>query len=79
MTELNPNHAVTRLVRENWNKIAAVLVHKNGGHVVISSEDLAGMPDLYMTVQELKDGLHLTLVDLQTAKRLAREHGGLPI
>lgn len=77
--EMNPNHAVTGSVREQWMKFAALLVAKQGGHAVISLGDIAAMqPGLFLTIQELDDGIHLRLVDEQTAERLARKEGGLP-
>ncbi|MET3652503.1 hypothetical protein [Dyella japonica] len=60
-------------------KFAALLVAKQGGHVVISMQDIRSTPEgLFLTVQELNDGIHLRLVDEQTAERLARKEGGLP-
>lgn len=79
MAELNPNHQMTSAMREHWQKIAALLVHKAGGHVVLTSEDIEGAgADMFLTIRENHDGLHLQLVDRATAQRLAREHGGLP-
>lgn len=76
---LNPNHPTSRAVAEHWNRIAAILVHKAGGHVVITPEDINGLPGFVgITVQEKTDGLHLRLVDEATAHQLARENGGLP-
>ena len=76
---LNPNNATAQAVADHWAKIATLLVNKAGGHVVITLDDFDHMQDgLFITVQELGDGLHLRLVDEATAHRLAREHGGLP-
>lgn len=76
---LNPNHPTSRAVAEHWNRIAAILVYKAGGHAVITPEDINGLPGFVgITVQEKPDGLHLRLVDEATAHRLARENGGLP-
>lgn len=76
---LNPNHPVSQAVAEHWNRIAAILVHKAGGHIVITSDDIGSLPGFVgITVQELDDGLHLRLVDEATAQSLARKHGGLP-
>jgi hypothetical protein len=47
--------------------------------VVISLADIKAMPgDLFLTVQELHDGIHLQLVDEATARALAKKEGGLP-
>lgn len=79
MTELNPNHAVTRALHDQWHKLAALAVFKAGGHVVITADDIAGIPDgLAMTVRELDDGIHLQLIDPSAAMLLAKAEGGLP-
>ncbi len=76
---LNPQHPAAQAVQEHWTRIAAILVHKAGGHVVITPNDLESLPPfLGITVQEKDDGLHLRTVDEATAHRLARENGGLP-
>lgn len=78
--ELNPNHQTTQAVHDHWHKIAAIVMQKLGAdHVVITADDLRRMPEgMFVTVQELDDGLHVRFVDEATARRLAREHGGLP-
>lgn len=80
MSELNPNHPVTQAVSDQWHKLVALLLRKMGtDHVVITAADLMAMrPGSAIVVQELHDGLHLRLVDSETAEQLAREHGGLP-
>lgn len=79
MSELNPNHPTLVIVHEHWHKIAAILMHKLGHeHVVITAADIERMPEgMFVTVQELDDGLHLQFVDEKTAHILARKHGGL--
>jgi hypothetical protein len=78
--ELNPNHPVTQAAHDHWHKLAAVLMCKFGlTHVVITVDDLKQLPDdMFITLQELHDGLHLTFVDEKTAHELARKHGGRP-
>lgn len=79
MPELNPHHPVTQAAREQWPKLLAVLMHKNGTpHVVITTEDIqAAVADgLNIAIQELKDVIHLRLVDEEAARKLARQHGG---
>jgi hypothetical protein len=81
MDELNPNHPTTKLLRDEWHKIAALLMLKSGEHhVVVTSDDIHQLMEVgaNITVQELHDGLHIRLVDDATAIRLARKHGGLP-
>lgn len=80
-SSLNPHHPTTISLNGQWHKIAAILVSKAGGHVVISPDDVnkaLATHKGFIAVQELRDGLHLRLVDEVTAKRLARENGGLP-
>ncbi len=79
MSALNPNHPTSQAIAEHWNKIAAILVHKAGGHVVITHSDIESLPEFVgITVGENEDGMHIRLVDEATAHRLARENGGLP-
>jgi hypothetical protein len=81
MDELNPHHPTTEMLRDQWAKIAALLIRKMGTtHVILTPEDIFALGDMpsSISVQELEDGLHLRLVDDVTAKRLAAEHGGLP-
>jgi acyl CoA:acetate/3-ketoacid CoA transferase beta subunit len=78
--EMNPNHEVTAAMREQWQKFAALLVAKQGGHAVITMADVQRMRSgMFLTVQELHDGIHLRLVDEATAEQLARKEGGLPL
>jgi hypothetical protein len=80
MPALNPNHPVTQAMNDHWHKVTALVMQKLGvRHMVISGADLAAMPaDMFMVVQELSDGIHVRFVDEATARRLARENGGLP-
>lgn len=79
MSEMNPNHPVTRAVSDQWHKLAALLVNKAGGHVVIGASDFYDLgTDKSIVVQELPDGIHLTIIDNQQAMLLAAQHGGLP-
>lgn len=77
MTALNPNHPVTRQVAEHWHKLCALAVHRAGGHIVITSDDIHEITGMAIQVQELHDGLHLRLISMQEAERLAREQGGM--
>lgn len=78
--ELNPNHPTSRAVSDHWHKIAALLMLKFGvDHTVITEADIVKMDrGMGITVQELRDGLHLRIVDETTAQLLARQEGGLP-
>lgn len=76
--ELNPNHPTTQQLHDHWHKIVAVIMHKLGGdHVVVTVEDMQRLPsDMFVTAQELDNGLHIRFVDRKTAQKLVREHGG---
>lgn len=77
---LNPNHPATQ-VMDYATQLLTFLVHKMGGHAVISLEDIkriADGPMLALKVQELDDGLHLTIVSEGEAQRLAKIEGGRP-
>lgn len=80
MTELNPNHPMTRAVGNQWHKLTALLMLKYGtDHVVITEDDIVNMPkDTAITIEERSDGIHLRIVDAETAALLARKEGGLP-
>jgi hypothetical protein len=78
VSELNPNHAVTRSVSDHWHKIAALLVAKLGGHAVISAADIAAVDGKAVAVRYHHDGIHVTLISMDEAERLARKEGGLP-
>lgn len=76
--ELNPNHPVTQQAHDHWHKMVAILLHRYGD-VVITLEEVQAMPlDCAVVFQELDDGLHLRIVNMAEAERLAREHGGRP-
>jgi hypothetical protein len=80
--ELNPNHVVTQSMREQWHKIAALLLLKLGGEASITLRDVANMGKKQrsnIVIQEKNEGLKLRLVSDTEAARLAREEGGLPI
>lgn len=78
MNELNPNHPVTSAMRDQWHKLAAILMHKHGlTHVVITSEDMESMgSEMCVMVQASADGIHLRLITMAEGERLAREQGG---
>lgn len=78
MTALNPNHPTTRMVSDQWHKLAALAVVQAGGHVVITSADLATIQDKAIAVYENAEGLHMKIVSMAEAENLARVHGGLP-
>jgi hypothetical protein len=82
VSELNPNHPVTRTVHELWHKICALLLLKFGEpHVVITLNDMMRLndDDIAITIQEFGDGIHIRLVSMADGERLARKDGGLPV
>ncbi len=84
MSELNPNHEVTQAVREQWHKIAALLILKfDLGRVVITEADLVKFGNIpggaNIVIKDQKDGIHIWLVSDEEGARLAKEEGGLPV
>ena len=78
--ELNPGHPTTKSLREMWFKLLLITMRKLGtDHVVITAADIEEIPEgSAVTAQEDQEGLHLRVVDPETARRLAVEYGGLP-
>jgi hypothetical protein len=79
--ELNPNHPVTQAVSQQWHTIAAVTMRKlDVTEVVITEADLKELSSnpLAIAIQELPDGLHVKLIDMDAAIKLAAKEGGLP-
>lgn len=83
-SELNPNHPVTQEMRENWHKIAAIIMHKmNVKHLTIDSGDVQRLSEWLdggaICAKPKGEVLEIFLVDATEAQRLAREEGGLEI
>ncbi|HVW78532.1 MAG TPA: hypothetical protein VHB45_13030 [Alloacidobacterium sp.] len=83
MSELNPNHPVTRSMHDQWHKIAALLMRKMGkDHVVISPSEVvqahAGFEGITIRFDDLI-GIELKIVSEAEAERLARQEGGLSV
>lgn len=79
--EINPNHPVSRMMRDQWHKVVALLMTKQRvNEVVITPDDIRALPaDPAIAVHEQADGLHIILLDGAVAERLARREGGLPV
>ena len=80
--ELNPNHPVTVRMRDQWHKILALVMLKQGlKKVTITPEDIRdGDGKLNVAVGEFGNGLEVwLLVDDAEAVELARREGGLPV
>jgi hypothetical protein len=88
--EVNPNHPMTKLARENWHKICALLMqkmeaeHKIPGlsdyQVEITVGEIQRLSDrnLAVVIQERKERLFIRLMPIADAEKLAREEGGMP-
>lgn len=78
--ELNPNHPVTQAMHGSWHKVLGIAMFKLGmTEIVITAEDVTStLEGLSLVAFDLPDGLHIMLVDGETARKLASEHGGLP-
>lgn len=79
MSEVNPNNPMTQAMRDEWSKIAALLMHKLGeSDVTLTVEDLETAPPLFIAVQGVEGGLRVRLLDEEEARELAKRSGGLP-
>lgn len=83
MNELNPNHGVTREMREEWHKLCAIMLWKSGAtEIQITAEDVrrfsnSGLANI--TIRPRGNVITLTLVSDAEAARLAKQAGGLPV
>jgi hypothetical protein len=77
MSELNPEHPVTKKLHTEWHKICLLLLEKlNGGReVVITEADVQTLvekyPDHAILAHDKRDGLHLKIVTMEQARRLS--------
>lgn len=82
MSELNPNHPVVVETRDQWHKLAAILMQKMGRvEVEIFPRDVENLGNNQKgIVIDCRGGKFvLRLVPMQEGERLAREEGGLPV
>lgn len=82
MSEINPNHPVTQMTRDNWHKIVGVLMLKFGvTDVEIEIDDVLRMGDNEKAVvADCRGGRFIIRVmDNKQAVALARKEGGLPV
>lgn len=80
MSELNPNHPVVNNIRDQWYKLAAILVNRTpGGKTVITLDEVQRMAGKAITIKETKFGIELAIVSMEEGERLARQEGGLPV
>ena len=84
MNEFNPNHPVTIKMRDQWHKIAAIMLFKSGKDTMtITMGDLEAWEILYpggaIVIEDKKEGLVLRIVDERKAEEIVRKEGGLPL
>jgi len=78
--ELNPNHKVVRSARDQWHKIAALIMVKLGKTELTITlqeiESLIGKGNVNIVLDEKPHALIIRIVDDKTASELARREGG---
>ena len=82
MDELNPNHPATVTARDNWHKIAGLLMmHFGATKVTIPPAEIARLDGLNIAIRfdDVKGIEVFILEDREMAKKLARKEGGLPV
>jgi len=83
MSEINPNNAHLKAMREHWQKIVGILLHKlaPGREVIITATDVEALANIspgeipVVVTHEQRDGIHLKLVGEREARKLAARHG----
>lgn len=80
----NPNHKVSQAVEGQWHKICAfIMVKLKLKEFIITTEDINEMAQrsegMNIAVHDDGNRIRIYMVDNETADRLARENGGLPI
>ncbi len=67
MSELNPNHPVTQLTRDQWHKITAVIMHKLGlSEIELTANDVQNLADSY------PDGTPCIVADARAGRFVVR-------
>lgn len=82
MSELNPNHPVTREVHDHWHKVCGILMMRLGKTVIeITEADIVALGDNEKAVvADCRGGKFiLRMVTMEEGGRLARDAGGLPV
>lgn len=82
MTELNPNHPITRMTHDQWHKVVGVLMLKmNLTEMEITLDDLVLLGDNEKAVvADCRGGKFVVRVmGMDEARKLARKEGGLPV
>lgn len=81
MTEINPNHPVTREVHGQWHKIVAVIMYSMGmKEFRLTEEMIRSMPrDLAVAFDTRGGGACVRLITMAEANDLAKTEGGLSV
>jgi hypothetical protein len=80
VSELNPNHPVTQQVRDHYHVLLLIVLQMQGlSEVEITPADIEAIKGRSIVVDTRGGGLWLRNVDAETAGRIAREAGGLPL
>ena len=80
--ELNPNHPVVLVARDQWHKFCAILMSKFGKtEMEITVDDVTALGDNEKgIVLDMRGGrCVLRMVSMEEGQRLARKEGGLPV
>ena len=82
MVSGNPNHQVTQFMQDQWHKMCAVLMNKQGiTSIDITAADLDALVNsghMNIVCDAKMDRIQLRLVSDEEAVALARKAGGLP-
>lgn len=80
--EINPNNAAVIRARDQWHKIAAILMVKfdqTAVEITLADVDILGDNERAVVIDERGGKLVIRLVTMEEGERLAREDGGLPV
>lgn len=82
MAELNPDNLLVKALREQWQKLCAIVMHKQGMREInITREDIEAFVGMFegelpvILVQEKGEVIVLKLVKWSDAEKLAKQHG----
>ncbi len=85
MGEINPEHAVTKAMHDQWQVIVALLLSRESNlGTVITMREIESLETLFPTgnavvlVHEKKDGLHLKLISKDLAEQIAKDEATQP-
>lgn len=74
MSELNPNHPVTKTARDHWHKIAAIIMVKLGRtEIEITEPDIQRLEGKNIVLDERGKKLVVRIVNDEEARRLLQQ------